>query len=410
MQESTPSERVHHWASPSTLQNLEVCPSYQGNETTHPRATAGTKIHKVIESRIDDNDLSDDDAEIAAECFDFYSQRKQLMEDARQRSIDEVAVSVDAVTQAIFGHSNNEQSEAEVAGKFPPIVELQETYLPIDDDDTTAGYFDNAIIDHTGTYAEAFDWKSGLWAVEKVSNNLQAFAYVLGLFRKFPKLEKIRFWFRQPAIGATSDAIFTRDQIPEMLLRIKVVVARAKEARTRGDFSTANPTIPGCLFCRHIGICPKVTEFACKTGSKFAPLQIPEHITPSMVQDEKNTGLGMQLAQVMAVWSNAFKQVTADRVLRGAPLPEGYALRSREGSRKVIDMKNFKVEVLKVLTEEEFESTLDVSIGAVEKAVSDKTPRGFKKEAIRELKTVLEEKNITECGAPACFLQAANKE
>lgn len=384
-------ERVHHPYSPSTLQNLEACPCFEQDQKSdpHPRALAGTKAHRVTETAEDDHTLSDDDAEAAAECMDFYNQRKQLMQDARDIALDQRPLS----ERHLY---------------FREISELTETYLPVDDEETTAGYFDRAIIDHTGKYAEAFDWKFGQWGIEKCENNLQAISYVLGLFKKFPALESIRFFFKQPALQLVSEHVFSRSEIPALLLRVKVVVARARAARAGGDFRTANPVIPACLFCRHVGICPKVTELACRVGSKFAPLKIPESVTPSMIQDPQNTGLGMQLAQVLKVWSDAFRSVTADRVLRGAPLPDGYELRSRDGSRKVVDEPGFKKIALGILSESEYQTATDVSIGAVEKLIGDKMPRGSKKEAIQKFKTDLETAGVVERGSPACFLQAKN--
>ena len=417
-------DRVHHPYSPSTLQNLEACPCYEGRQTTHIRAIAGTKAHKVTETLVDDNSLDDDDAEAAAECLDFYQQRLRMLEESRNKIVGELAV------QLAGDDSHPDITWPNADSQTPEILELQETYLPIDDKvflelvpnadaeifrilrviGTTAGYFDRAIIDHTGIYAEAFDWKFGLWQIEKCENNLQAISYVLGLFKKFPTLQAVRFFFKQPALDLVSEHLFKREQIPALYLRACVVVARAREARGKGDFSTANPTIPGCLFCKHIGVCPKVADFACKIGSKFAPLKIPASVTPTMIQDPQNTGLGMQLAQVMKVWSDAFRQVTADRVLNnGAPLPAGYKLVTREGSRKVIDMDGFRKQALQILTEEEFSTTLDVSLGAVEKAISDKSPRGFKKDAIKNFKSCLEENNLVERGNGCAYLQANNE-
>lgn len=407
MSEQT-EERIHHPYSPSTLQSLEACPCFEQKQgEVHVRAIAGTKAHKLTETGEDDLTLDDADAEAAAECMDFYNSRKQLMEDARTQW----AVERNQITA-------------------PPILELTETYLPVDDEiieintidrkdyaevtkflGTTAGYFDRVIIDHTGTYAEAFDWKFGDWAIEKCENNLQAIAYVLGLFKKFPRLESIRFFFKQPALALVSDHLFTREQIPALLLRVRVVVERSREARAQKNFSSANPVIPACLFCKHVGVCPAVTSYACRVGSKFAPLIIPESITPTMVQDPANTGLAMKLAQVLKVWSEAMRSVTADRVLRGAPLPDGYEMRSRDGSRKVTDEFKFRMAALDAgLTPSEYEATKDVSIGAVEKAISDKTPRGSKKEAIQTFKRKIEDAgDIVERGSPAVFLQAKNK-
>lgn len=386
--------RQHHAFSPSTLQNLEACPCYEGTQTEHPRAIAGTRAHKVTETLVDDNLLGDDDAEAAAECMDFYNQRKELM------GLNRISKSDTGIPLRLI----------------PEVIELTETYLPIDEEvfadgviATTAGYFDRAIIDHTGEYCEAFDWKFGKWKVTECENNLQAIAYVLGLFRAYPKLQTIRFYFKQPALNLVSSAAWVREDIPHLYLRIKVVVANARAARNAGDFSTARPSVATCIFCKHVAGCPKVTEFALKVGKKFAPLQIPESVTPSMVQDEKIPDWPCNWRKC-SVWSSAIKSTTADRVLRGGILPEGYHLVSRDGSRKVTDTFKFKVRALEAgLSEEEFDETKKISLGAVETAIGTKSPRGFKKDAIQKFRTNVEEDNAVEKGSGAVYLQADNE-
>jgi hypothetical protein len=66
--ESWPAERKHHPFSPSSLQNREACPCYAGRDSQHVRSIAGTMAHSVVETRRDNNELSDEDAISAAEC------------------------------------------------------------------------------------------------------------------------------------------------------------------------------------------------------------------------------------------------------------------------------------------------------------------------------------------------------
>lgn len=386
---SDAEQRKHHDYSPSTLQNLEVCPAYRGrqSETPHERTTAGTRAHGVVDTGEDDNLLGDDDAIHAADCLDFVARRRQLMEEARSRdqNLDEPPL--------------------------PQIIELKETYLPVDDIDTTAGYVDRALIDHTRASAELFDWKFGMWAVEKADNNLQGIAYSLGLFHKYPSLKSIHFWFKQPTLDVITDAVFTRAQIPALYLRVQTVVARAREARRTGDFATANPAVPACNFCANLGTCPKVAAFACKIGSKFFPLEMPEEITPTMVMSPKETKLAMRLSQVMAVWSGAFRAQVTDRVLRGAAeMPAGYTLQSRS-NREVVVPAQFKKLALAFLTESEYAGITPVpGFGAVEEAIKEKAPRGQKKAAIESFQQQLEDTGAVVRSQPYSFLRAISEE
>lgn len=383
----TTETRKHHSYSPSTLQSLEACPCYRGKESNHARTIAGSIAHAVTESKQDDARLDDDDAEAAAECLDFYERRRALMEEARQR----------VCMHAEF--------------KVPDIIELLETYLPVDDltfkDDyqnpltnliveevvlsTTAGYVDRALISHDKTYAELFDWKFGFWPVESASNNLQGIAYALGLFKQYPTIQRIKFWFKQPHLDSISDADFTREDIWALYLRVQTVVARARKARHAADFSTASPAVPICNFCALIGVCPKVAAFACKVGSKFFPLEIPENITPTMIHTSRDTTLGMRLASVVVTWGEAFRRQTTDRVLRGdADIPAGYSVESKS-KRDIVDADKFKNTSLKFITESEYGALQEPpGFGKIEDMIKEKSPRGQKKAALENFKQALE--------------------
>jgi hypothetical protein len=357
---------------------------------------------------------------MAAECLDFYDRRRTLMLEARQRKVEEVFTNSQPCPVA--------EAEAEV----PQIIELTETYLEVDKcgftearknpkngelesvrvESTTGGYVDRALIAHDCRTAELFDWKFGMWAVEKAENNLQGIAYSLGLFRAYRKLKSITFFFKQPNLQLISSATFARDQIPALYLRVQTVVARAREARQRGDFANANPMVPVCNFCANIGVCPKVCEFACKVGHKFFPLEIPENITPTMVLDRAQSTLAMRLSQVMGIWAKAFRSATTDRVIRGdAQPPEGFRIQT-QSKRQVTDSKVYREICLKYLTQAEFDSAMDdPSFGAVEELIKDKAPRGQKKAQVEAFQKELKDRGAVRLGDPISFLKAeAEKE
>jgi hypothetical protein len=256
-----------------------------------------------------------------------------------------------------------------------------------------------------------FDWKFGQWPVEGAQNNLQGIAYVLGLFRAFPSLEKVTFFFKQPHLDLTSEATFTPSQIPWLYLRVKTVVARAREARSLKDFSTAKPGVPTCMFCANLGTCDKVCAFACKVGRKFHPLAIPEEVTPSLVNAPDQVALGLRLAAVLKVWCEAFRSQVTDRVIRGdAPLPEGQKIQVMS-KRELVSMAKLKTVALKYLTQAEFESTLECTFGAVEELISERAPRGAKKNTVEEYKQLLLAEGAVKMGDKFSFLRTvATKE
>lgn len=392
--------RGHHPYSPSSLQSLEACPCFKSRDNKHVRTIAGTIAHKVTETREDDNRLDDDDAAAAAECLDHYDKRRSLAIQARENAIG-------------AGH--------ELSYTCPDIIELQESYLPVDDikfpdgvEATTAGFVDRVLVAHTREYAELFDWKFGLWPVEKAENNLQGIAYVLGLFRQYPTLKAARFWFKQPLTGIITEHLFTREQVAELYLRIQVVVARARKARAlmaQGDFSMANPMIPNCNFCANIAECTKVLDIALKVGKKFYPLDIPDDITPTKVHNTRDAILGIRLAGVMAVWAKAYRTRTTDRVIRGdADVPEGHVIQQR-ADREVADPVKLKEIATRYMTEEEYLKLLpqEPPFGAMEEVIKDKAPRGSKKDMVEKFQAELMESGAVRKGDPYTFLRAVAK-
>lgn len=391
--------RAHHPYSPSSLQSIEVCGCFKSRSSTHIRTIIGTISHKVTETREDDNRLSDDDAAAAAECIDFYDGRLRLAIQAREQAI---------------------AAGYELSYTCPQVIELTESYLPIDDikyDDaeaTTAGFVDRVIITHDRTYAELFDWKFGMWPVEKAENNLQGIAYVLGLFRKYPTLKGARFFFKQPNTNVITNHYFARETVAAHYLRIVTVVERARKARalaTKGDWSMANPTIPNCLFCANIADCTKVLDIAVKVGNKFNPLMVPDDITPTKIHNSRDTKHGLALCAVLGTWATAYRGRITDRVVRrDADVPDGFTL-ATGSKRGVKDVQKLREVSQQYLTKEEYDALLsqEPPFGALEQAVQDKAKRGQKAATLREFQTKMLESGAVEKGEPYTYLKAVAK-
>lgn len=379
----TDAERPHHPYSPSSLQYLEACPNYQSRQDViHERTVAGSKGHKVVEIMEDDNELSDQDAEAAAECLDFVESRRKIMQDEANRAWADAGQPPIAI------------------GDFKSwqVTELKEQYLPVDDIvfpdclGTTAGYMDEILLNWNETYAEMIDWKFGMWKVEPAATNLQGIAYTLGLFKKFPKLQQVHVWFKQPHLNFLTEAVFTRTQIPELYLRVQAVVARARLARQSGNYSMACPCVPACNFCANLGKCSHGLNFALQVSKKFSPLEFPSDITPTKVLDPHNTKLALNLAAVMKVWSESFRRQVTDRVLRReVPVPEGMYVFEMPGRRKIVDMDKFRSIALRYMTEKDYLATLEASFGTVEDVISSNAPRGTKKSTVDAFATELEQ-------------------
>lgn len=375
------NERIHHPYSPSKLQSLESCPKYASSFSTSEAAEMGTKQHDIAESGIDNPDIPDEKAAGVATSLQFRDERFAL---------------------------------------YPRGSILTEVYLPIDDvpvvapegitfRGTTAGYIDVAIISEDEKSAEVIDFKFGKNAPESAENNLQGAAYALGLLHKYPTLEKIKVWFVLPHLDQVSGTEFSLDDLARLHVRIKVVVNRAVFANA-SDFSSATPNQSACLFCAHIGRCPKVAEIALRVGKKYAPLDIPESISTVVFEDPAQVGTGIKLASVIKTWAEAYRTQATAKSIESDFIPDGYKLVSTT-KRKVLNARWFGDIAKSMLPEadrEKVDALYDIPIGAVEKLIENSAPRGMKEKKSKELGDAALAIGALELGKPYAFLRQNN--
>lgn len=387
-------QRQHHPFSPSKLASLEVCPCFESTGFTNEAAEAGTRKHTAVERGSDDNTLSDSDAWHVAQCLDIVEGFRTTMAQAG------------AVTEM-----SEEYLPIDDRGWFGPVWHGEGGYGHVWVRHTTAGYIDKCLVSANGEYAHLFDFKFGRWPVEPPQNNLQVWAYVLGLFRRVKTLTRIDASIIQPTQKTvTQTHAFSRDDIPRLELKITQVVARKQAANKAGDFKMANPTYPNCLFCARLAECTAVAGVVAQVGRKFHPLSVPEDITPSRIHDPKETSLGMRLARVVKVWADAFTSRTADRVMRGAAeLPEDFEVHV-QARRSIADSALCKEIALRYLSPEEYAATLEPTLTALEKAISAKAPRGDKKATVENFGQALLDAKAVDPGQPVAYLRAVPSE
>lgn len=380
------ASRPHHPFSPSTLQYREACAYYEPSQGDNEASRAGTLQHDAMDRGEDDERLTDQQAAAVAECL---------------RYIDEVAA------------------------KYPGGTIIKEKYLPIDDHQipyisfqkelgaifgTTAGYLDFGVVSADETEAEIVDYKFGKWAVEPAENNLQGKSYLLGLFLKYPKLQKARVHFFMPHRDEADSHEFTRDDFQRMYLRIRTVVMRAIEARALAAalpnaFERATPNIGACVFCANVGRCDAVAKFALVIGHKFAPLHVPKEINPSLLRDPQDTGEGLRVASVIEAWAKAYRTQAGQKAIEDDGfVPDGYVLVSSQ-DREIVDKEKFKQVAREYLTDEEIETAVKISITPIEDLIKSKAARGTKEATREEFDAKLREAKAVELGAVKAFLR-----
>lgn len=384
---SAETPRLHHPFSPSTLQAREACPKYEPTNTETEASEVGTRQHAAVETGEDDNTLDDTQAIAVAECTKYADS---------------------------------------IAAKYPGGTIFREEYLPVDDrvvrdssgrewKGTTAGYPDFVVVSADGKTAEIADWKFGRQAVEATENNLQGIAYMAGVIKKYPLLERCTVSFVLPHRDELDIHTFvlTPEVVNLFLLRIRTVVARAQEARKKADFSMAKPTPSACLFCNLLGTCTKVSELVLRVGKKYSPAEIPQEINPNLIHDERDSSFGIKLAQVVKAWAEAYRaQATAKAVTDPNFTPAGYVLvpyerRKIKNARAMGDLARSYVKPEYV---EKIEEMYDLPVTKIEKLIELSAPRGEKKKTVEKFGEALLKAGIAEPGKPYGVLRMTGEE
>lgn len=388
------AERKHHPFSPSKLQALEACAKFESRSGDSEASRAGTRQHDAAEAESDHAHLTDNQALAVAECLAY----------------------ADGVARKYKG------------GRI-----VKEEYLPIDDESiwidvpafpegepvtqreefkgTTAGYLDFAVISADETEAEIIDYKFGAWAVEATENNLQGIAYLLGMKKRFPKLRRCTVHFVMPHRDELDVHAFdlTDENLALFHTRIRRIVATAQEARKNPeDFSAARPNVGACLFCARIGQCPKVTEMVARVSEKYAPLQLPQNVSPTMIQDPDDTAVGIQFAAIAKTWAESFRARATEKSLTDPDfIPTGYTLETR--TKRTVMKPRLLADIAKkfvpVDMDAEIEKLFDLPIGGVEEVIELATPRGQKSKAVEAFGKAALEAGALEMGQPYAFLK-----
>jgi hypothetical protein len=355
------------------LASLEACPCWGGTGETNKAAEEGTRQHEAYATHNIDG-LSEKQAEAVLSCISY----------------------------------ENKLAEA-LSGRFEgaAIDTIREGQVQVDDECTTSGYFDTALVpmNRSEYVVELLDCKFGRWPVEPAATNVQGWCYVLGAFRHWPGARTVGMHFLHPYSNTIDFHYFHLNEIPDMLLRVRTIVDRAKTGRT--CWRLANPTTQGCMFCGRKALCPKLAEFALKIGKKFAPLAVPECIIPESIMDVHEAGKIKQLEGILSSWCSNVRRTFGLRALEvDGWAPEGYTL-SAYKDPKIKDVEGLKQLARNYgVSDEILAAASSISIGPLEDAIKASAARGSKESLAKAFRQEAKDKKLVEDGEIVTRLRA----
>ena len=140
------------------------------------------------------------------------------------------------------------------------IKHFHELFVEIKDETgktLTTGTLDYLIISADEKIGSLIDLKFGSYEVTPAGVNPQIWAYVIGVFQKFPSLEQLFALIAQPVFGIGNfdqQAVFKRSDLPNLIARIKQIEDNAEKADS-ANFAEYHPSTSDCRYCNKMQ-CP----------------------------------------------------------------------------------------------------------------------------------------------------------
>lgn len=404
------ANRGHHPYSPSTLQTREASPCYKPSSGgTNKAAERGTAQHEAVESG-DVFGLNDEEALAVAVAMDAVEEaRRQLGEDCQIER--EVFMPVDDEVHLV----PTGETTTDSLGLAIPITKVWKG--------TTGGYADAVLFSLSLKKAHVLDWKFGKWAVEPAKNNTQGRAYALGVVKRIRELhgielDEVQVTFVSPHLEEQSTYTFTKKDFPDMLLRTKVIVARAKLAdyvlATEGWKGLAArgliiPTTSACIFCARIAECPAVAEKCLSVSKKYAPLEFPEgvNVRGLELRDPDGASKLLSFSGIAGRWAKEVRGRITEYALNDETFtPDGYRLqvtypRKVGDAKKLFDTAGGLLQSAGLIphgktAEEVLWQFVDLPLTPLEEFVSDSAPRGQKTSEVEKFSSALEAAGVVE--------------
>lgn len=341
MPEIDHASRAHAEHSPSALKNFEVCPGYKPKEGTNWAAERGTRIHEALEAEDISRLVDPDEQAIAQKCYDYVVQ----LEAGHTVKHKEVRFDID------LGGGEGTFGTCDLCLGFPKKL--------------------MRLVDH----------KTGYGAVEDAEINTQAWAYTIGAFQKFQDVDTIEFYFLMPVRDEVSYAVFKREQLPEMQLRLQTIIKRAKDGKI------FNPQAGVCDYCGNQAKCPALAKKALLIANKYPEtgFEIPDDITGDKANAEELAQL-LKLAPIMESWAEGIRELSRNKAVNeGWELP-GFRLQEQKLPRKITSAIQAYDAVKDTVSLTDFlAACTKVSVPDLENYFAESVPKGKKGQAKQQL-------------------------
>jgi hypothetical protein len=381
--------RKHARCSPSKLKNLEICPSYEGDNDgpVHPVTLRGTAMHEALETGDDSGlltELDNEELRLVTLCREFQEAERVKGEE-------------------VITEPHLKTHDPDVMG-FADRVVLEPAREVWSTDEADFGKV------KTVRRARCRDYKMGWNAVDGPENNPQAIAYTVAIFLRWEDVTEVDFAFLIPRLDLVLQHTFKREEMPALKLRLSLTADRVRKLAGK-EF---NPNNENCLYCGRKATCKALIDKTLTIARSFddgSKLPLPAVIEPSQLVDPQQVAYALNVASVVEGWiEQTRKQALRFRTELGVEIP-GYDLIERQAKREIANVPGTFEVVTKEfgIPPEEVLSACKVSITQLEKVITDRAGHGEKAKAAQKFTDRLLDEGFLTRGASFSVLQRSRK-
>lgn len=353
--------RAHARYSPSSLTYREICPNWENDDDPNKDNSAadrGTSIHECIETE-DLTRLQGEDYLVAEMCLSYTA----------------------GLTK-------------------PGTLVMKEIRLKVLDQYGTVDW-----VGINGTHADVVDYKTGRRSVPDAEINAQLWAYMLGVWDKFPKVETIEGHMLLPRRDEVSRHVFSRGaDYARVKLRIETIIERAKAKEV------FNATPKGCEFCGRKGTCPALASVALHVAATEKLTENSEGTAESLGLDPQKPETIAKLLTVSGIMEKWAVKVREEAlrlsVYEGVEIP-GYEQAQRKAARTITSaLGAWEVLKDKMSAEDFIAAASRMSITDLEKNFAAQAARGQKGQSKQVLENHLRDAGVLKEEGSITYLRA----
>jgi len=364
--------RLRRWR-PSELEKLELCPCYKGSSVDTAVSAEGTMLHAVMEAWVSTGEVS---PELRTQ---MTEEHWNLVKFCQNKVADLVEGSSRVQVEKSFKIYH--QGNIRIRGTADLVVEYDDDRPPV-----------------------VVDYKFGRLPVTPADSNLQGLAYILGFLRQAVNCPEAKVMFIHPHSGECSEHLVSYHDTADIITRIAAVISKCH------NYNDPTPHPVACQYCAEKRVCIPVGKRAVAVVEAYGGLAIPTQFLPGPDTTDEQRNVTQHMAGILAEWGKLWKQSNTEAAIEDGAELEDFNLRSRSGSRKIVDT----VAAWRILSDlgvavEEFLACCKITVGDLDQVLERVEQKGeiarLKDRAIN----ALEESGVMTTSNPSIFLQRKPK-